>query len=106
MISANDRGHDGTTDTLDRAGADEEGLAIREPTGEGREREEGEAEQKEAPGTEEIAEPAAEQQETAVREQVGVHDPGEGRLREVEIAANRRQSHVHDRDVEHDHQRP
>ena len=54
---------------------------------------------------EEVAEPAAEEQEAAVREQVAVHDPGERRLREAEILLDRRQGDADDRDVEDDHQR-
>ena len=60
--------------------------------------------QEQAPVAEEVAEPPAEQQEAAEREQVGVDDPRERRLGEPEILSDRRQRDVHDRDVEHDHQ--
>ena len=53
---------------------------------------------------EEVAEPAAEQEETPEGEQVGVHDPGERGLREAEILPDRRQRDVHDRRIENDHQ--
>ena len=59
-----------------------------------------------APVTEQVAEPAAEQQEPAEREQVGVHHPGERGLREAQIRPDRRQGDVHDRRVEDDHQVP
>src|SRR5438067_2348627 len=54
---------------------------------------------------EEVAEPAAEEQEAAIREQVAVHDPGERRLREAEILLDRRQGDADDRDGEDDYQR-
>ena len=53
---------------------------------------------------EEVAQPAAEQEEAAEGEQVGVDDPGERRLGEAEILADRRQGDAHDRHVEDDHQ--
>src|ERR687885_313939 len=58
----------------------------------------------EATAPEQVAEPPAEQQEAAVRQHVRVHDPGERRLGEAEILADRGQRDVHDRDVEDDHQ--
>ena len=67
-------------------------------------REERDPEQEQAPVAEEVAQPAAEQQEAAEREQVRVDDPRERRLGEAEILADRRQRDVDDRDVEHDHQ--
>ena len=53
---------------------------------------------------EEVTEPSAQEQEAAEREQIGVHDPGQRRLREAEVGLDRRQRHVHDRRVEDDHQ--
>jgi len=52
----------------------------------------------------EIAEPSAEQQATAEREHVGVHDPYQQRFGEAEVCGDRRQCHVDDRGVEHDHE--
>src|SRR5205823_376400 len=60
--------------------------------------------QEEPPVAEVIAEPPAEQQEAAVGEHVGVHDPDERGLREAQAFPDRRQGDVHDRRVEHDHQ--
>ena len=60
--------------------------------------------QEQAPVPEEVAEPAAEQQEAAEREQVGVDDPGERGLGEPEVLSDRRQRDAHDRHVEDDHQ--
>ena len=56
--------------------------------------------------TEQVAEPAAEQQEPAEGEHVGVHHPGERGLREAQIRPDRREGDVHDRRVEDDHQVP
>jgi len=56
--------------------------------------------------TEQVAQPAAEQEKAAEGEQVRVHDPGERGLGEAEILSDRRQCDVHDRRVEHDHHIP
>ena len=68
-------------------------------------REERDPDQEEAPVAEEVAQPAAEQQEAAEGQQVRVHDPGERGVRKAEVLLDRRQRDVHDRHVEHDHQR-
>ena len=60
--------------------------------------------QEQAPVPEEVAEAAAEEQEAAEGDQVGVHDPRERLLGEAEVLADRRQRDADDRDVEHDHQ--
>ena len=57
-----------------------------------------------AAAAEQVGEPAAEQQEPAEGEHVGVDDPGEVVLGEVECGADRRQGDVHDRGVEDDHE--
>ena len=49
------------------------------------------ADQEQPPVPEEVAQPAAEQQEAAEGEQVGVDDPGERRLGEAEVLPDRRQ---------------
>ena len=55
-----------------------------------------------APPAEQVGEAAAEQQEAAEGQRVGVDDPGQVVLGEVEGAADRRQRDVHDRGVEDD----
>ena len=75
-----------------------------QPAGERRGREDRDPDQEQPPVAEEVAQPAAEEQESAEREQVGVHDPGQRGLREAEVGTDRRQRDVHDRRVEHDHQ--
>jgi hypothetical protein len=92
------------TEALDGARDDQERLRVGQPTEQGRERELRDAEQEHALLAVEVAEAAGEQQEPAEGEQVRVHHPGQRRLREAEIRADRRQGDVHDRGVEHDHQ--
>ena len=53
-----------------------------------------------------VAEAAGEQQQTAVGDQVRVHDPGQAGLAELEVFFDRGQRDVHDRLVQHDHQHP
>ena len=53
---------------------------------------------------EQVAEAAGEQQEAAEGDEEGVDDPGQVALAEVQVALDRRQRHVHDRGVEHDHE--
>jgi hypothetical protein len=66
--------------------------------------EEPDAGQEHAPVAEEVAQPAAEQQEAAEGQQIRVHDPGKRRLREAEVVPDRRQRDVHDRAVKDDHE--
>ena len=77
---------------------------VARPQHERGDREEGDPGQEEPPVAEQVAEPAAEQQEAAEGEQVRVHDPRERGLGEAEIVPDRRQRDVHDRRVEDDHQ--
>ena len=93
-------------EALHRAGDDQDFLGAGQPAGERRHREDDDAGHEQAPVPEQVAEPAAEQQEPAEREQVGVHHPGERGLREAQIRPDRRQGDVHDRRVEDDHQVP
>ena len=99
-----DRRDDRSADALHGARADQRGLRAGETARERGGREERDADQEQPPVPEEVTEPAAEQQEPAEREQIGVHDPGEGRLREVEVFPDRRQRDADDRHVEHDHE--
>ena len=57
-----------------------------------------------APAPEQVGEAAAEEQHAAEEDRVGSDHPLQARLREVQVGADRRQRHVHDRDVEHDHE--
>jgi hypothetical protein len=53
----------------------------------------------------EIRRAASEQQEPAECQDVGVDDPRQRVLREAQVALDRRQGNVHDRLVQHDHER-
>ena len=66
--------------------------------------EEDDADHEHAPVAVQVAEPAAEQEEAAAGQQVGVDDPDQRRLGEAEVGADRGQRDVDDRHVEHDHQ--
>ena len=100
-----DRGDHRAAEPLHRARDDERALRGREAAGERGDGEERDPDQEQPPVAEQVAEAAAEQEEPAEGQQVGVHDPGERGLVEAEILPDRRQGDVHDRRVEHDHQR-
>jgi hypothetical protein len=89
---------------LERARGDQQFARLCEP-GEkrraGKERQSGE---QHTPTAEEIAEPSAEQQEPAEQQAVGDHHPLQRALAELEVDLDRGKRHVHDRDVEHDHE--
>ena len=99
-----DRRDDGAADSLHRPRDDQELLGVCESAEERGNREERNTRQEQPPVAEEIAQPPAEQQEAAEREQIGVHHPRQRRLAEAEVVANRREGDVHDRPVEDDHQ--
>ena len=91
-------------ESLQRAEADQHPGARREPVEQRGAREDDEAEQEEPLAPEQVPDAAAEKQEAAEDERVGVHDPLEVRLGEVEVFLDRGQRDVHDRRVEHDHE--
>ena len=95
---------DRAADALDGARDHERQLRARQAAGERGAGEEDDADHERAPVPVEIAEPAAEQQEAAAGQQVGVDDPDQRRLGEAEIGADRRQRDVDDGHVEHDHE--
>ena len=96
--------HDGAAESLHRTGADEHPLRRGQAADQGREREDRDPDQEQAPRAEQVAEAAAQEQEPAEGQEVRVHDPCQRGLREAEIVADRRQRDVHDRRVEDDHQ--
>jgi hypothetical protein len=99
-------GRHGAADALDEARADQHRLALGQAADHRRDGEDREAEQEDAPPADQVAEPAGQQQQSAEGDQVGVDHPRERRLREAEVALDRRQRDVHDRGVEDDHQHP
>ena len=99
-----DRLDDRAADALHRARDHQRHLRRRDAAGQRRQREERDADDEQAALAVQVAEPAAEQQEAAAGEHVGVDDPDQRRLAEAEVGADRRQRDVDDGDVEHDHQ--
>jgi hypothetical protein len=99
-----DGGDDRAANALDGAGRDQQPLSRRHAARDRRRGEDRDAGQEQLPLAEQVAQPAAEQQEAAEGEQVGVHDPGERGLGEPEVVADRGQGDVHDRHVDDDHQ--
>ena len=77
-------------------------LGLREAAGQRGEREQDEAGDEQPAAAEQVGHAAAQQQEAAEGERVGVDDPREVVLGELEVAADRRQRDVDDRRVEHD----
>jgi hypothetical protein len=99
-----DHRDDRAAEALDCTGRDQPDLRLRDAAGQRGSGEDGQPDQEEPPVAEQVAEPPAQQQEAAERQQVGVHDPRERGLGEAELGPDRRQCHVHDRRVQNDHQ--
>jgi hypothetical protein len=95
---------DRAAEPLDEARGDQHDLVAGNPASRRGEREQHEAAEKDALAPDQVAEPAREQQEAAERDHVRVDDPGQVRLREVQVALDRRQRDVHNRRVEDHHQ--
>ncbi len=93
-------------DALHEASADQHPLALRQGAQQRRRGEHGEPDQEDAALADQVADPAGQQQQSAERDQVGVHHPREVGLREPQIVLDRGQRDVHDRRVEDDHQHP
>jgi hypothetical protein len=90
---------------LDDPGGDQSALGSGRATGQGRDREQRDPAEEHPPVTEQVSEPAAEEQEAAKRQQVTIDDPRQRGLREAEVPLDRGQRHVDDRAVENDHER-
>ena len=69
-----------------------------------REREHDDADEEQPPPSEQIGRAPAQEQEAAEEERVGADHPLEVLLREPEVDFDRGQRHVHDRDVQDDHE--
>jgi len=77
---------------------------VARPQDERGEREDRQSDQEHPPAAEEVGELPAREHENGKGERVGVDRPLELREADAEIALDRRQRHVHDRVVEHDHE--
>jgi len=93
-----------TAHTLDEARSDQQPLAVGQAAEERGHGEHPQARQEDSPAPDEVAQAAREQQQAAEGDQVGVHHPGEARLREAQVALDRRQRDVHDGGVQDDHE--
>ncbi len=91
-------------EALDRTCSDQRGLGPGEPAEQRADREHDQADHEDSPASEQVRGAAAQEQETAEDERVRGDHPLQIRLREVEVGLDRRKSHVHDRDVQHDHE--
>jgi hypothetical protein len=89
---------------LARPGGHQLAQRSREPGGERRDREQPEAADQHLPSAEQIGGPAAQQQEATEHQPVGDDHPLQIRLSEAQVGLHRRQGHVHDGDVEDDHE--
>ena len=104
VVRIDERGgrEDRRAEALERARRDQLALAGRQAAEQRGEREEDEADGEDAAAAEQVGHAPAEQQEAAEDERVGVDDPGQVLLGEVEVAADRRQRDIDDRGVEDD----
>ncbi len=98
------RGRDGAADALESACGEQLAGVLGEPAEQGGEREEQHAEDEDAPSAEDVAGPAAEQQQPAEGERVGADHPGQAGGGEVQGALDVRQRDVHDGDVQDHHE--
>src|SRR5262249_13840580 len=92
------------SEALQAAREDQPGVALRERTEGGGRGEEDDAHQEDPLAPDQVTGAAAEEEEAAERERVGVDDPLQIGLGEVQVLLDRRQRDVHDRRVEHDHE--
>ena len=101
-----DAGGEGSAEALSEARRDQLRRPVGHPAGNGGHREEEDPSQEHLPAADQVTHPPGDQQEASIGDQVRVDDPGQLRLAEPEVRLDRRQGHVHDRGVEHDHQLP
>ena len=80
-----DRRAHGAAEALDEAGGDEQVPRLGEAAQRRGDREEHEADEEHAPAADQVAQPAGDEQEAAEGDQVGVDDPGQRRLGEVQV---------------------
>jgi hypothetical protein len=98
------RGLGGGADALKEAGTHQRFRTGCDPAQDRCDREGDKAGEEHALSTDEVADPAREQEQAAEGDEEGVDDPGQVALAEVKVPLDRGQGDVHDRDVEDDHQ--
>jgi hypothetical protein len=94
----------GAAESLDGPGHDEHRLVGGQAAGQRGQREQPEPGQQHAALAEQVGGPATQELEAGERDRVGAHHPLQVLLAEAEVGLDRRQGHVHDRDVEDDHE--
>ena len=95
---------DGRAKTLKAARRDQRCFTPGEAGQQRRKREEDGAAHEHAPPAEQVSRTTTEQEEAPEEQRVGADHPLEVRLRKAEGVLDRGERHVHDRDVEHDHE--
>jgi hypothetical protein len=94
------RGGERRAHPLDEAGGDEHRPVRGQTTQPGEDEEHGKGDEEQPAPSEEVGGAAAEEQESAVPEDVAADDPLQRARRHVQVVANRRQGHADHRDVE------
>jgi hypothetical protein len=102
--SASGRRGDRAAHALQRPGPDQPGGRGGQAGGQRRQREQGDAGEEDAAPAQDVARPAAEQEQAAEREGVGVEHPRQAGGREVKAPLDARQRDVDDGHVEDHHQ--
>ena len=95
------RGHHRGADTLEQASSDQHAFALRKPRGERADGKPDQAGEEHPPAPEQVSEPATEQQEASIGQQVAARDPLQVLLGEMQRALDRRERHVRDRGIDH-----
>ncbi len=96
--------HDGAADALHGAGQVEHQGRGREPADQRGQREDDEADGEDLPPPVDVARHSGRQQEGGQRQRIGVHHPLQVREARVQRRLDVRERHVHDRDVEQEHE--
>ncbi len=98
------RRHEGGPEPLERARPDQQLLRLGQAGQERGAREQREPRQEDPASAEQVAQPAAQEQEATQEQAVRDHHPLQRALVHVELPLDRGQGHVHDRDVEDHHE--
>jgi hypothetical protein len=98
------RREDGTAEALQRPGRDQLAAVLGEAAEEAGRGEDDQTDEEDLLAAEQVSRAAAAEQEARERQRVGVEDPGEAGVTEVERGLQVGQRHVHDGDVEHHHE--
>jgi hypothetical protein len=98
------RRHQGGAEALEAAGCDQEPDRLGDARKERGAGEDGQPGQENPASPEQVGQPPPEQKEPSEHEAVGDDDPLQGALADAEVTLDRRERHIHDGDVEDDHE--